>query len=55
MMSFHLVDIVDICEAVEPGVHGIKHVDNLDGLTSCADVGKGDHITEENSAHLEVT
>lgn len=46
---------MDIGEAVKPGVHGVKHVDNLDGLTSCADVCEGDHITEENSAHLELT
>lgn len=53
--SSHLVNIVDVGEAVESGVHGIKHVDDLDGLTSRADVREGDHITEENSAHLEVT
>lgn len=53
--SSHLVDIVDISEAVELGVHGVKHVDDLDGLTGCADVREGDHITEENSAHLKLT
>ena len=42
-------------EAVEPQVHGVEHEDDLNGLTLGADVGEGDHITEEYGALLKRT
>lgn len=51
----YLVNCVYCGEPVELEVHGVKHVDDLDGLTLRADVGKGDHITEEDGALLELS
>lgn len=41
-------------ESVKLGIHGVEHVDNIDGLAGSADVGEGYHVTEQNSAHLKV-
>lgn len=42
-------------EPVELEVHGVEHVDDLDGLAGSTDIGEGDHITEQDGAHLELT
>ena len=53
-VPLHLVDVVDAGQAVEAGVHGVEHVDDADGLTGGADVGEGDHVAEQDGAHLEL-
>lgn len=50
LMSVYLVDIVHSCEPVESEVHGVKHADNVDGLTQGADVGEAHHVTEQYCA-----
>lgn len=51
----YLVNIVHSCESVEPEVHGVKHVDNLDGFTHGADIREGHHITEQYGALFKFT
>lgn len=46
---------MDAGEPVKPRVHGVEHVDDLDGLAGRADVGESDHVTEENGAHFKLT
>lgn len=50
----YLVDVMYVGESVKLGIHGVEHVDNIDGLAGSADVGEGHHVTEQNSAHLKV-
>lgn len=54
-LSVYLVHVMDAGKAVELGVHGVEHVDDLDGLAGSTDIGEGDHITEQDGAHLELT
>lgn len=50
----YLVDVMYVGEPVELGVHGVEHVDDVDGLAGGADVGEGDDIAEQNCAHLKL-
>lgn len=41
-------------ESVKLGIHGVEHVDDVDGLAGSADVREGHHVAEQNGARLEV-
>lgn len=55
MATNDLVDVMDVGESVELGVHGVEHMDDVNGLADGADVREGHHVAEQDGAHVELT
>lgn len=52
-IHIYLVDIVHRGKSVKLQVHGVKHMNDLNGFTHGADIGKGHYITEQYGAFFE--
>lgn len=52
-IHIYLVDIVHSGESVKLQVHGVKHMNDLNGFTHGTDIGKRHYITEQYGAFLE--